>query len=351
MNFGSVRATLSEHDNECPGVGSDFSEEYRLRSEAGEGTHVERIQENGLNAGPQTIQEAAKAEGDICADPVSDEGVDGVTGVSSPDDGKNEFEKSERDAELAAADVALVAPPLNPRIPLRRTPSRLCWTDGSEEREEVEQSVAQRIRSSPAAKLAVDAFQSRRPPVASKSVTRGWAILQKPLSAQLQAFNSRAFAKARLPLTEEQRGKVFHVSNVSVVPDWPNVLTHLQREKKRALATSEEHYVNRSLYCLDSSSRARGFFIKITEWPGFDGFILFLIIFNTLVLILDQPLCSCSTLGVSSRGEPGQDCAYRLLLYKAVQSGHCKSWPATREWLDIGEVFFTVVRLRLCLSF
>ena len=41
------------------------------------------------------------------------------------------------------------------------------------------------------------------------------------------------------------------------------VLKHLQREKKRALARSEEHYVNRSLYCLTSSSSLRETLIKV----------------------------------------------------------------------------------------
>jgi hypothetical protein len=44
------------------------------------------------------------------------------------------------------------------------------------------------------------------------------------------------------------------------------VLKHLQREKKRNIARAEEHYVNRSLYCLESSSLIRTRLIQIVEW-------------------------------------------------------------------------------------
>eukprot|EP00961_Rhodomonas_salina_P102823 1382942-Rhodomonas_salina.1 len=44
--------------------------------------------------------------------------------------------------------------------------------------------------------------------------------------------------------------------------NWRDVLSGLQREKGRAISRKEERYLNRSLFCLQSSSRLRAALIK-----------------------------------------------------------------------------------------
>ncbi len=117
--------------------------------------------------------------------------------------------------------------------------------------------------------------------------------------------------------------------------DWAQVLQSLQREKKRAKARIEQHYVNRSLFCLESSSTLRENVIKFVEWPIFNGFILLLIGLNCLFLMLEHPLCKCEEDPFCTEFEK-----YQKILSLGID---CSGWPAVNEMLIIIEVIFTIL--------
>eukprot|EP00960_Hanusia_phi_P047240 758314-Hanusia_phi.AAC.5 len=117
--------------------------------------------------------------------------------------------------------------------------------------------------------------------------------------------------------------------------NWSHVLKHLQREKKKALAQQEEHYVNRSLFCLESSSLIREKLIVLTEWPWFNRFILFIILLNCVLLVIDNPVCSCQ----------GNVCLeyeiYSRIVYTRL--GSCSDWNKIQNVLQVFEYLFTAL--------
>ena len=119
------------------------------------------------------------------------------------------------------------------------------------------------------------------------------------------------------------------------VVDWQIVLTSLQREKKRAIARKEEQYVNRSLFCLESSSSIRELCIKVVEMPVFSGTVLILIAVNCIFLALDEPLCK----NTGAYEKETQNDLYQRMLYQQLD---CSWWPAMSKALDASEIFFTV---------
>ena len=175
---------------------------------------------------------------------------------------------------------------------------------------------------------------------------------------QPDSFQSNSLSQSQVPgarktaLTSPVEtlttNKVFLVErNAAQVNDWPEVLRHLQREKKRAIARSEEHYINRSLYCLQSSSPIRERLIKLIELPLFSNTILFLIILNCVTLALDDPICRCT--GVE--GQPAgkglvvlgckESERYKQMVHQRVD--FCEIWGNTELFLLFSEYFFTVV--------
>jgi len=119
------------------------------------------------------------------------------------------------------------------------------------------------------------------------------------------------------------------------VVDWEVVLTNLQREKKRAIARQEEQYVNRSLFCLESSSSIRELCIKLVELPAFTYLVLVLILTNCCFLLLEQPLCKATgPFEVETQND-----LYQKMLYVNLD---CSGWPALKHTLDVSETFFTV---------
>lgn len=116
--------------------------------------------------------------------------------------------------------------------------------------------------------------------------------------------------------------------------DWVQVLNNLQREKKRKEARNEQQYVNRSLYCLPSSSAIREFFIKIVEWPWFNRLILILIVTNCVFLVLEDPVCKCDTDPCSEFEN------YRRALYMSLD---CSNWEQLRDTLLGAEYTFTIL--------
>jgi len=117
---------------------------------------------------------------------------------------------------------------------------------------------------------------------------------------------------------------------------WHDVLKSLQKEKKRAIARKEEHYVNRSLFCLDPSNPFRERMIRIAEWDKFNRFVLGLILLNCVFLVLDDPVCKCATL-VCTQQE-----VYRQMMYWKNYSD-CDSWPFLESVLNQSEVVFTIL--------
>ena len=120
--------------------------------------------------------------------------------------------------------------------------------------------------------------------------------------------------------------------------EWSQVLKHLQREKKRATARAEEHYVNRSLYCLESSSTVRERVIKFTELPMFNAAILFLIILNCVTLIFEDPVCACSgTPEQPNRGGVANAACRESEMYSRLlyQTRTCDSWPTIEIVLGV----------------
>ncbi|KAJ1469859.1 Ion transport protein-domain-containing protein [Baffinella frigidus] len=117
--------------------------------------------------------------------------------------------------------------------------------------------------------------------------------------------------------------------------DWQMVLTSLQREKKRAIARKEEQYVNRSLFCLESSSSIREVCIKIVELPAFNATVLILIIVNMIFLIMSNPLCK----NTGSYEALTQQDQYQRMLYSNLD---CSGWEALRETINVSEDFFTI---------
>ena len=175
---------------------------------------------------------------------------------------------------------------------------------------------------------------------------------------QPESYQSNSLSRSQVPgarntaLTSPVEtlttNKVFLVErNAAQVNDWPEVLRHLQREKKRAIARSEEHYINRSLYCLQSSSPVRERLIKLIELPLFSNTILFLIILNCVTLALDDPICRCT--GVE--GQPAgkglvvlgckESEKYKQMVHQRVD--FCEVWGNTELFLLFSEYFFTVV--------
>ena len=59
--------------------------------------------------------------------------------------------------------------------------------------------------------------------------------------------------------------------------DWRQVLKGLQKERKRDQARIEEHYVKRSLFCLEPYNPLREQMIKLVELDLFNQFVLALI--------------------------------------------------------------------------
>ncbi|KAJ1473110.1 hypothetical protein T484DRAFT_3646669 [Baffinella frigidus] len=117
--------------------------------------------------------------------------------------------------------------------------------------------------------------------------------------------------------------------------DWAQVLQSLQREKKRAVARIEEQYVNRSLFCLESSSTLRESVIKFVEWPVFNGVILLLIGLNCIFLTLEHPLCKCTNDPVCTEQE-----YYIRMLSMGLD---CTLWPTVLQILNVTELMFTAL--------
>ena len=114
---------------------------------------------------------------------------------------------------------------------------------------------------------------------------------------------------------QDEMATAWKVTSTSTeLPDWTAVLGHLQREKKRALARTEEHYMNPSLYCLESDSSVREKFIRITEWPTFNHAILVLILVNCVTLLLGDPVCQCS----GNPDDTGEASEYRVFVRWAI---------------------------------
>ena len=124
-----------------------------------------------------------------------------------------------------------------------------------------------------------------------------------------------------------------------VLPLVPQVLKRLQREKKRNIARAEEHYVHRSLCCLESSSHIRERLIQLVEWPVFNRTIIVFIILNCVALTLEDPVCKCS--GVSEQGSFCKESEKYLQLLYAHQRT-CELWPEYERVLFVLEIFFTV---------
>ena len=59
-----------------------------------------------------------------------------------------------------------------------------------------------------------------------------------------------------------------------------------------AVLLQEQHYANRSLFCLDNTNSFRGLMIKLIEWPWFDRVILIVILLNCCISVSSQPLLS-----------------------------------------------------------
>lgn len=114
--------------------------------------------------------------------------------------------------------------------------------------------------------------------------------------------------------------------------NWRDVLSGLQREKGRAISRKEERYLNRSLFCLQSSSRLRAALIKVVEWHWFNRAILFLIVTNCCFLVLEDPVCKCES----------EQCTEAELFTRTVYQGlDCSGWGALNQFLQIAEYIFT----------
>jgi len=59
-----------------------------------------------------------------------------------------------------------------------------------------------------------------------------------------------------------------------------------------AVLPQEQHYANRSLFCLDNTNSFRGLMIKLIEWPWFDRIILIVILLNCCISVSSQTLLS-----------------------------------------------------------
>mmetsp|Transcript_8880 Transcript_8880/g.23167 ORF Transcript_8880/g.23167 Transcript_8880/m.23167 type:complete len:1893 (-) Transcript_8880:370-6048(-) len=116
--------------------------------------------------------------------------------------------------------------------------------------------------------------------------------------------------------------------------DWQLVLTNLQREKKRNFARQEEHYVNRSLFCLVSSSQVREAFINVAEARWFSFASLSAILVNCVFMVYEDPVCTCSGT-VCTEAEH-----YKRLLYKK----DCTYWDENlRNYMAESELVFTIL--------
>eukprot|EP00960_Hanusia_phi_P041825 755164-Hanusia_phi.AAC.7 len=115
--------------------------------------------------------------------------------------------------------------------------------------------------------------------------------------------------------------------------DWKEVLRDLQREKKKLIAREEEQYLNRSLFCLESSSAIREKFIKIAEWEWFNRTVLGFIILNCILLVLDDPVCSCSAVVCVENDY------FKRVFYTRL--GDCSSWQNIQPLLQVTEYLFT----------
>jgi hypothetical protein len=127
--------------------------------------------------------------------------------------------------------------------------------------------------------------------------------------------------------------------------EWKDILKLLQKDKKKGIARKEEHYVNRSLFCLPSSNFIRAIMIQTTELQIFNTFILICILLNCLFLVLDQPICGChNPMGCSTRE------IYRQMLFTNGFSttGYCSNWTDTDNLLSASEIFFTIVFAAEC---
>jgi len=140
-------------------------------------------------------------------------------------------------------------------------------------------------------------------------------------------FNSGTFRTASMKSEDDE-------ATNEAGADWRLVLTNLQREKKRYTARQEEQYVNRSLCCLDSSSRIREIFIKINESPLFNNFIIFAIITNCIFLLGEDPVCSCRSTKCTEAE------LYRRMLYAGKD---CAYWSDWESILSGSEMFFMVL--------
>jgi hypothetical protein len=116
--------------------------------------------------------------------------------------------------------------------------------------------------------------------------------------------------------------------------EWRDILKLMQKDKKRAIARKEEHFVNRSLCCLSSANFLRALMIQMVELDLFNRVILLLIILNCVFLVLDDPHCRCAD----------KDCTQREIYRKMLfTTGDCRNWTHTEIMLDGTEKFFTIV--------
>eukprot|EP00961_Rhodomonas_salina_P268532 3628927-Rhodomonas_salina.7 len=146
----------------------------------------------------------------------------------------------------------------------------------------------------------------------------------------VQSEEKNGIRRFSMQSTDSAKGELPVFSALHV--DWNHVLTSLQREKKRKTARQEEQYVHRSLFCLESSSMTREFFIKVAEWDWFNRLILILILANCVFLVLDDPVCKCQA----------DTCTgfelYTRALYASLDCGY---WDDRKAVLQYAEWAFT----------
>ena len=178
----------------------------------------------------------------------------------------------------------------------------------------------------------------------------GSPVRPLPRTVSNETQNSSATARSRsirrTASWAESVGNLFGMDDLLQEPEereitWHDVLKSLQNEKKRSIARTEQHYVNRSLCCLEPSNSLRELMIRIAEWDKFNKFVLGLIVLNCIFLMLDDPVCKCATLVCTEQEK------YRQMMYWNMYQ-NCDDWPMYEYVLNKSEIVFTILFTAEC---